>query len=133
MRKLSREICFDMIFEILTRDLCEMNEQTLSLLCEQENLLSEEDKFYVRTLVQTFVENKGEILEQIYSKVTSFSPDRIYKADLALIALGLTEVKYVGGIDKGIVINEVVELAKKFSSDNSPKFCNGVLSALLKE
>ncbi len=131
MRKLAREICFEMIFEILTRNECEINEQTLELLCEQENVLGDDDKQFVVKVVDSFIKNKDQILNSIYEKVTGFAPERIYRVDLALIGLGLTEIKYVGEVDKGVVINEVVELAKKFSSEKSPKFVNGVLSALV--
>lgn len=131
MRKLAREICFEMIFEVLTRDECEINEATLEVLCEQENILGEEDRTYVVEVVKAFISNKDEILNSIYEKVTGFAPERIYRVDLALLGLGVAEIKYVGGVDKKIVINEVVELAKKFSSEKSPKFVNGVLSAVI--
>lgn len=131
MRKLAREICFEMIFEILTRDECEINETTLELLCEQENVVSDEDKEYIVKIVDAFICNKDEILNSIYQKVTGFEPERIYRVDLALLGLGVTEIKFVGDVDKKIVINEVVELAKKFSSEKSPKFVNGVLCAVI--
>lgn len=131
MRKLAREICFEMIFEILTRNECEINEATLEVLCEQENILGEDDKAYVVKVVDAFISNKEEILNSIYQKVTRFAPERIYRVDLALLGLGVAEIKFVGNVDKGVVINEVVELAKKFSSEKSPKFVNGVLSAVI--
>lgn len=133
MRKLAREICFEMIFEVLTRNEQEINNQTLELLCEQENVLGEEDRQYVIKIVDSFIQNKEQILNSIYQKVTGFAPERIYRVDLALIGLGVAEVKFVGDVDKRVVINEVVELAKKFSSEKSPKFVNGVLSALVEE
>lgn len=131
MRKLAREICFEMIFEILTRGECEINETTLEVLCEQENVLNDEDRAYVVNIVNSFICNKDEILNSIYEKVTGFEPERIYRVDLALLGLGVTEIKFVGDVDKKIVINEVVELAKKFSSEKSPKFVNGVLCAVI--
>ena len=132
MRKLAREICFELIFEILVRDEGEMNPLSFSTLCEQENILDDQDKDYVNKIVNTFVQNKEEIKNAIFSKITTFEPDRVYKIDLALLCLGVTEIKYVGEVDFKIVINEVVELAKKFSSEKSPKFTNGVLSAIVK-
>lgn len=130
MRKLAREISFELIFEILARDESEINTLSLDTLCDEENALPEEDKQFVTTVVNTFVCNKDEILQLIYSHVKDFEPQRIYKVDLALIALGITEINYVKQVEYKIVINEVVELAKKFSTENSPKFINGVLSKI---
>ena len=129
MRKLAREICFEVIFEALVR---KQKKITMQVLCEQENILNEEDKGFVTKVVGAFEDNQEVILDSIYQKVNGFAPERIYKVDLALLALGLTEIKYLNETDKKIVINEV-ELAKKFSSEKSPKFVNGVLSALVEE
>ena len=61
MRKLAREVCFELIFEILVRDEGEMNPLSFSTLCEQENILDDQDKDYVNKIVNTFVQNKEEI------------------------------------------------------------------------
>ena len=61
-----------------------------------------------------------------------YTIDRLYKVDLAIIILAVIEVKYVKETPKEVVINEAVELAKKFSTEKSPKFINGVLADILK-
>ena len=59
------------------------------------------------------------------------SIERLYKIDLAIIILAVIEVNYVKETPKQVVINEAVELAKKFSTDKSPKFINGILADIL--
>ena len=60
-----------------------------------------------------------------------YSLDRVYKVDLALIYLAVSEIKYLDTPHQ-IVINEVVNLAKQFSTEKSSRFINGVLSAIVK-
>ena len=57
--------------------------------------------------------------------------DRVYKVDLALLCEALTEINYLDTPYK-IAINEVVELAKKYSTEKSSKFINGVLSSIIR-
>ena len=51
--------------------------------------------------------------------------------DLALIRLAVYEMKYEEDIPERVAINEAVELAKRYGTDNSPSFINGVLAKLV--
>ena len=56
----------------------------------------------------------------------------MYKIDLALIYEAVAEIFYVEGSEYKVVINEVVNLAKKYSTDRSHTFINGFLAGLVK-
>ena len=58
--------------------------------------------------------------------------DRISKVDLAILKLAIYEIKYKD-IPFKVVINEAVELAKKYGEDNSKNFVNGILASIIKE
>lgn len=58
----------------------------------------------------------------------SWKIDRISKVDLALLRLGYYEIRYREDVPKGVAINEAVELAKKYGSEISGKFINGILA-----
>ena len=58
--------------------------------------------------------------------------DRISKIDLAILKLAIYEIKYKK-LPYKVVINEAVELAKKYGEDNSKKFVNGILASIVKE
>lgn len=60
--------------------------------------------------------------------VASWKIDRISKVDLALLRLGYYEIRYREDVPKGVAINEAVELAKKYGSEVSGKFINGILA-----
>lgn len=52
------------------------------------------------------------------------------KVDLTLIRLAVYEIKYEEDIPTEVAINEAVELAKKYGTDDSPAFINGVLAKI---
>ncbi len=60
--------------------------------------------------------------------VSSWSISRISRVDLAILRMGYYEIKYRDDVPKGVAINEAVELAKKYGSDSSGKFINGILA-----
>lgn len=126
MRNDARENAFKLIFESLFHDV----DRSLS----QENLIElkkEQDRQFFEDIIQNFDLNKEELKEQIEENLKNYEYSRVFKIDLALIYLALTEIKYCG-TPKGVAINEAIELAKKYSTDNSSKFINGLISAIIK-
>ncbi len=77
-----------------------------------------------------FSSHQTELEEIIKKNLKGISIDRVYKIDLALLYLALTEIKFLNTPYK-VVINETVELAKKYSTDKSAKFINGFLASVV--
>ena len=67
----------------------------------------------------------------IKDNTEGYELDRIYKVDLAILVLAVYEIKYQD-TPKNVVVNEAVELSKKYSTDKSYSFVNGVLAKVLK-
>jgi len=59
---------------------------------------------------------------------TSWKIGRISRVDLAILRMGYYEIKYREDVPKGVAINEAVDLAKKYGSESSGKFINGILA-----
>lgn len=80
------------------------------------------------------VEDKKEELDSIIEKhlKKGWTLKRISKPSLSILRLALYEMKYVENVPCGVAINEAVELAKKYTIDES-KFINGVLGAISRE
>jgi len=57
---------------------------------------------------------------------------RLSPVDKSILRLAVYQLKFCPDIPPKVVINEAIELAKKFSTDKSPGFVNGVLDAVLK-
>ncbi len=93
--------------------------------------VSEEDAFYIRTKLDKIRESLPEIDTIIDSVAEGWKTRRMGKAELAILRLGVYEIKYDDTIPVGVAINEAVELAKQFGGDDSPAFVNGVLAKLV--
>ncbi len=127
MRKTARENAFKLIFEGLFHE----PDPLLSSENLQE-LKKEEDKIFFENIISAFNLHKQELREKIEAHLQNFEYDRVYKIDLALVYLALTEI-YFCGTPKAVAINEVLELAKTYSTSKSHKFVNGLISAIIKE
>ena len=95
-----------------------------------EGGLSEENNTSVRELVSQVVQNKAEIDRNIQRFVTAWPIEQIAVIDRNILRLAIFEILFDNKVSVKIAINEAVELAKKFGSDNSPKFVNGVLGSV---
>ena len=85
------------------------------------------------TLVQGVAEHHVRLDELIAAKATGWRLDRMPVLDLNVLRLGTFELAERPDVPVAVVIDEAVELAKRFSTDNSGRFVNGVLSALAAE
>lgn len=84
--------------------------------------------------VVTAIEDKEAELDSEISKYLKkgWSVSRISKPSLAILRLAFYEIKYVDSVPQNVSINEAVELAKKYTIDES-RFVNGVLGAFVRE
>lgn len=87
-----------------------------------------DDTVFVHELVQGVIEHQEKLDEQLQPIAPDWPINQIARMDRAMLRLGLFELLYRQDVVPAkVVINEAVELAKAFGSDNSSKFINGVL------
>ncbi len=91
---------------------------------------AEELKF-TSEILKHFANNYNEINELITSHLKGYTLERVNKVDLAIIIEAIIELKYMD-TPKQVIINEAVELGKKYSTEKSAKFINGVLADIAK-
>ena len=84
-------------------------------------------------LVHGVSEHRSRLDGMIAAKATDWRLDRMPVLDLNVLRLGTFELAERPDVPVAVVIDEAVELAKRFSTDNSGRFVNGVLSALAAE
>ena len=88
---------------------------------------------YFNAVLGRFRENREQIDEMIEKYSNGWHISRIAKVDLAVLRLALTELCFGEGLEEGLkapvgaVINEAVNLSKKYDSDDAGKFVNGIL------
>jgi len=88
---------------------------------------------FINSIYQAFAENKENIDKLIEDNSKGWKITRLAKVDLAVLRLSITEFIYLPEDIKtpvGVAINEAVKLAKKFGSDDSAKFINGILGQI---
>jgi N utilization substance protein B len=88
---------------------------------------------FSRELIGIYLENRQAIDEQIGSYADRWSLERMPIVDRNLLRLGFAELLYRSDIPLNVTINEYLELAKTFSTEDSGKFINGVLGKLVRE
>ena len=125
-RKLARETAFKVIYKSLFQ-----NDDFSSAEIIEEDGIDEEGSVFVNTLVDLYRENQKEITEKIDNNLKDYSPERVYKIDRAIISVALAEILYYKQTPFKVVINEAVEMAKKYSTEKSYSFVNGILKKII--
>ena len=122
-----REHVFKLIFRVPFHDKNELREQ-IDYYFDDLTDVNEKDYEYIKNKALLVCELSDELDEKINSVSEGWPVDRIGKAELAIMRLAVYEMLY----DDDIPVNEAVELAKSYGSDdNAASFVNGVLAKLV--
>ena len=124
-----REHIFRMLFRIEFNSEEEMKEQE-DLYFELLGETDEQDKTYILNKYKAVVDKKEEIDGLLNEYTTGWKTSRMNRVDLTILRRAVYEMKWDEEVPTGVAINEAVELAKKYSSDEGPSFVNGVLAKL---
>ena len=126
-RRRARALALQALYEIdSTRH--EAEAVVSRLLAEEE--LPEANNAFVRELVSQVVRNKENLDRNIQKFAPAWPIGQIPVIDRNILRLAIFEVLFDNKVSIKVAINEAVELAKKFGSDSSPKFINGVLGSV---
>ena len=118
--------------EIQKMEQQEYNEQIELFLVEQ-NVSQEKAKTYMTETINGIAKNKEEILELISQNLKEkWDISRVSKINITLLKLATYEIVYTE-LPYKVVVNEAVEIAKKYGDDTSPAFINGVLANIIKQ
>ncbi|MDD2217659.1 MAG: transcription antitermination factor NusB [Eubacteriales bacterium] len=98
-----------------------------------ENRVAEPSAKYIRDLASAVEQNIIVIDENINKHSIRWKTTRLPKVDLAILRLAIGEILYDESLPPQVSINEAVNIAKKYSTDDSGKFINGVLGSIVRE
>ncbi len=126
-----REHIFKMLFctEFNTED--EMKEQE-KLYFELLDMATEAEEDYVIDKYKAILERKEEVDTLLNEYADKWKTTRMNKVDLSILRLAAYEILWDEDVPTAVAINEAVELAKKYSSDEGPAFINGILAKVAK-
>jgi N utilization substance protein B len=120
-------------------DDCEMMEQLIlnflhkPLAYNLNEIISAEKFNFANNLLNTVLLKKQVCLDLIVPKLNNWGPDRIAILDMIIIRMGLCELLYFETIPTKVTINEYIDLAKDYSTQQSGNFVNGILDNIHKE
>ena len=87
-------------------------------------------KQYAIQLIRGVQENLPVLDEQIAAALQNWSADRVGRVERAILRIALYEMRHEPDVPVAVAINEAIELAKSFGTDDTPRFVNGVLDRL---
>ena len=126
-RRRARALAFQALYEVDATG-HEPGEVVNHLLAEER--LSEENANFTRELVSGVIQNKEKIDKNIQSFAPAWPIEQIPMVDRNILRLAIFEILIDNKVPVKVAINEAVEIAKAFGSDNSSKFVNGVLGSV---
>lgn len=127
-RKVAREYAYKLVFEYLFSNTT--NSRTYQLFACAD--LDEKDVEYLENVYFGIAKKYDELINVVSEFSHGFNIDRIYKTDLSALLIAIYEMKYIDDIPLSVSINEAVILVKKYSTDKSNSFVNGILSSVYK-
>lgn len=131
-RSQSREEAFKLLYSLQLIEDVSVEEQ-IEIFLTEEKIEDKDAIRYIQELILGINENNEKIENDIKNNIKEdWSISRISKIDLTLLKLGIYEILY-SKLPYKVVINEVVELAKKYGDDTSKGFVNGVLASIVKK
>ncbi|MBL7685396.1 MAG: transcription antitermination factor NusB [Deltaproteobacteria bacterium] len=129
-RRKSRESALQILYSI---DLGQLNPKEVSELFWKHQTRMPEIEEFAQELVDGVIRNQVEIDQMIEQHSTHWKLNRMACVDRNILRLAVFELLYCREIPRSVTLNEAIELGKRFGTEESGSFINGVLDHLAKE
>lgn len=129
-RRQSREAALQLLFQV---EFSNQPPLEVAKLFWEENPVSEEVRLFGDDLFLGTMRNLKEIDFLIESSSTNWKLSRMASVDRNILRMSAYELIYLEDIPSSVTINEAVEIAKKYGTEESPGFINGILDKIAKE
>lgn len=127
MRSDARETAFKVVFA----DLFNGNDEKFRRSVYKHDDLTEEDVSFAEALISCVQEHREELSNLIDENTIHYPAYRVYAADRAIMLVALAEIRYFDDIPPVVSVNEATNLARKYSTESSTEFVNGVLGGII--
>ena len=129
-RRTARELALKFLYQ--TEFNSNSPDSELNSFCDRANV-SEEVQNFTQALIKNILFHKKEVDELLEKISANWAPDRMAVIDKNILRLGICELLFDPTAPPKVVINEAVEIAKKFGTEESPDFINGILDKVYKD
>ena len=116
----------DTIMNVAEKSLSALEIAELAVLSGQSDV-----KRYINKIIVAYKEKKEDIDNVIKELASGWDIERLFKIDKDILRIAITELLFVKDAPVKVVIDEALELAKKYSTDDSPSFINGILAKVV--
>lgn len=130
-RRVAREELFKIVFESELSEV-KIDETLESYLKRDDTSLNTNEKEFIEKYSKGMLINDEKIVETLKENITGWSLERIGNVEKSLLKISTYEILFED-VPAEIVVNEVVELAKKYGDEKSHEFINGVLAKVVAE
>jgi len=127
VRREGRELALQLLYALDLNPM--MMEETLQLFRENTRAV-EQVRIFAEELVAGVMANRSGIDEIIAGASKNWTIARMAKVDLNILRLAVFELAFRSDIPRNVSINEAIEVAKKFGTEDSPAFVNGMLDEI---
>ena len=128
MRKLAREAALNVIF---AHQFNEEIDATFRRKIYKQFSLSEEGMDFADSLIETVFEHWDELINGIENACHHYLENRINPTDKSILLIAMAEITYFEDIPPVVSVSEAAGLARKYSTDTSADFVNGVLAGVI--
>ena len=129
-RKEARELLMQLLYQMELLD--DHSEETKNAYLEK-NFSEKGHRDYAAQLLDLVLTKKDDVDAKINENSNKWTTSRMPKVDVAILRLAVFELLYMDDIPDAVAINEAVDMAKKYGTDESKAFINGILGKIAKE
>lgn len=130
-RRLARENCLQSLY---SSDIAKLEPASVLASFQMEEFATEEKVFdFYKTLYNTTISNISKIDEIIKKTSLNWEMDRMPAIDRSILRMAVCEMMILSDAPVPVIIDEAIELAKKYSTEKSGKFVNGVLDSIARQ
>ncbi|MBF0105014.1 MAG: transcription antitermination factor NusB [Deltaproteobacteria bacterium] len=129
IRRKARELALKALYEN------EFNAEALSKITDRiqiEQRPEPDVMQFLQQLLTTYEQNRDHVNRTIEQHSSHWKLGRMASVDRNILRLGVTEIMYIAEVPKNVTINECLEIAKKYGTEDSSSFVNGILDKITK-
>ena len=128
-RRKGREFALQLMFQ---EDLARTKPEEILQLFWETNKTDPETRQFAELLFERYLENRLQVDQLIRCHARNWKLERIASVDRNILRMAITELLFTE-TPRPVIIDEAIEVARKYSGEESPEFVNGVLDAVRKE
>ena len=127
VRREGRELALQILYSL---DLNPLKMQETLQLFRENSRSAANVRIFAEELVAGVMANREDIDRKIEEKSRNWAISRMARVDLNILRLAVYELNFRKDIPKNVTMNEAIEVAKKFGTEDSPAFINGILDEI---